>query len=62
MKRWSQEREFDYETVLDKKVFLSLYSSFCTSLIPAVLGEVGENGMKGLHPFLSWIWSVGEES
>lgn len=56
------KKEFDYETVLGKKLFLPLYSSFCTSLIPAVLGKVGENGMKSLHPFLSWVWSVGEES
>lgn len=62
MKCWSWEREFDYDPVLGKKVFLPLYSSFCTSLIPAVLGKVSENGMKGLHPFLSWVWSVGEES
>lgn len=58
----SREREFDDENVLGKKVFLSCYSSFCTSLIPAVLGKAGKNVMKNLHPFLSWVWSVGEES
>lgn len=60
MKCWS--REFDYESILGKEVFLSLYSSFCASLIPAVLGKVSENGIKSLHPFLSWVWSAGEES
>lgn len=59
MRCWSREREFGYESLLGKKVFLSFYSSFCDSLIPAVLGKVGENGMRSLYLFLSGFGLLG---
>lgn len=40
------DKEFNSENVLGKMVFLSLYTSFLSLFIPAVLGKMGDNGIE----------------
>lgn len=49
MKCWSREREFNNENALGKKVF-PFPPLFIPLLIPAVLGKIGENGIRVYGP------------